>query len=117
MAVAASSVAAAQLIFADLTGAWTFTVSLPDRTSQSLVDWKQKGDSLSGTVDVQDIGSSTITGIVKGDSVSFGFSIVIEGQSLPISGVGVLRDKDTLEGQLELPNGMGSFPYSGKRKQ
>ena len=114
---AATSVATAQRILADLSGAWTLTVSLPDRSSSSLVDWKQKGDSLSGTIELENIGSRPITGVVKGDTVRFNFTIDMQGQAMAINGSCIVRDKDTLDGQLSLPNDMGSFPYAGKRKQ
>ena len=115
-AVAAFSVAAAQHVLADFTGKWTITVSLPDRTSQSAIDWTQKGDSLSGTIAVEGMGNRAISGVVKADTVDFDFSIDIEGQQLWISGYGVLRDKDTVEGQLSLANDMGSFPFTAKRQ-
>ncbi len=112
----ASATAAAQRIAADLTGKWAITVSLPDRSSQSTIDWKQTGDSLSGTVEVEGMGNRTIVGSTKGDTVRFAFSIDMQGQALAISGTGIVRDKDTMDGQLELGGGMGSFPFAGKRQ-
>ena len=117
VAAAVSSVATAQRVLADLSGAWTLTVSLADRSSQSVVDWKQKGDSLSGTVELENIGSRPIAGVVKGDTVRFNFTIDMQGQTMAINGSGIVRDKDTFDGELMLPEGMGSFPYAGKRKQ
>lgn len=116
MVAAASASAATHRILADLTGKWVVSVSTPDRSSQSVIDWKQTGDSLSGTVELEGMGNRAITGTVKGDSVRFAFSIDMQGQVLEIRGAGVVRDKDTMDGQLHLPNNMGSFPYAGKRQ-
>lgn len=112
----ASATAAAQRIVADLTGKWAITVTLPDRSSQSMVDWKQTGDSLAGTVVLDGMGTRDIAGSTKGDTVRFVFSIDLNGQAVQVRGTGMVRDKDTMDGQLELPNGMGSFPYAAKRQ-
>lgn len=112
----ASASATAQRVLADLTGKWAISVMLPDRTSESLIDWKQTGDSLSGTVEVESMGTRDIVGTVKGDTVRFEFSIDMQGQVIGIRGVGVVRDANTLEGRLDLPNDMGSLPYSAKRR-
>jgi hypothetical protein len=103
-------------VLADLSGKWQVTVSLNDRTSQSMIDWKQSGDSLSGTIELENIGSRPIAGKVKGDTARFEFTIDMQGQALAIRGQGLVRDKDTMDGSLSLPNDMGSIPFAAKKQ-
>lgn len=114
-AFATAAIAGAPRVLADLTGKWIISVSLPDRVSQSLIDWKQDADTVSGHVEIEGMGNSSIYGIVRGDTVDFEFSIEIQGQALDIGGSGILRGKDSLDGSLYLPNNMGSFPFVAKR--
>ena len=62
------------------------------------------------------MGTRPVTGSVKGDTVRFAFSLDMNGQALEIQSTGVLKDKDSMTGQMELA-GMGAFPWTAKRSQ
>ncbi len=111
-ATAASVAAAASL--ADLTGKWNVSIQAPDQARSAILMVTQKGDSLSGTIETE-VGTSQVAGIVKGDSVFFGFQLDMGGQKLDLSTAGVLKDKDNLAGMLELA-GMGAFPFTAVRQ-
>ncbi len=106
--------ATAQRMFADVSGKWTFTVDAPNGQTNSLATFKQEGEALTGTLEIEQFGTRQLTGSVKGDTVRFAFTIDMGGQIAEIQSTGVLKDKDSLAGQMELA-GMGAFPWSAKR--
>ncbi len=107
--------AAAQHAFADVTGKWAFSTETPNGTTNSLATLTQDGEALSGILEIDQMGTQKLAGSVKGDTVRFSFSIDMGGQALDIRGEGMLKDKDSMAGQMELA-GMGSFPFSAKRQ-
>jgi hypothetical protein len=111
-----AAAATAQRMFADVSGKWSFTAETPQGASTSLLTAKQTGDSLSGTLDIEQMGSRPVAGVVKGDTVRFWFSVDIGGQMLDIRGQGLLTDADNMAGQLELA-GMGTFPFTAKKQK
>lgn len=58
---------------ADMTGKWTFTVTLDAGSGTPAFDFVQKGDTLTGTYHGT-FGEAKLTGTVKGDQVDFSFS-------------------------------------------
>jgi hypothetical protein len=112
ISLAAGVATAASL--ADLTGKWNVSIGMPGQARQALLTVTQKGDSLSGTIETE-AGTSQIAGVMKGDSVFFGFQLDMGGQQLMISSAGALTDKDNLAGMLEL-GGMGGFPFTAVRQ-
>lgn len=115
LCAAASVAVAAPRLFADLTGKWNVSIATPDQARTSLITWTQKGDSLAGTIE-SELGSSQLRGATKGDSVFFGFQLDMGGQAIVINGAGTMKDKDTMNGMLEV-GGMGAFPFSAVRQQ
>jgi hypothetical protein len=111
-----AAAATAQRMFADVSGKWSFTAETPNGATTSLLTAKQTGDSLSGTLDIEQMGSRPVAGVVKGDTVRFWFSVDIGGQMLDIRGQGLLTDADNMAGQLELA-GMGTFPFTAKKQK
>lgn len=111
-----AAAATAQRMFADVSGKWSFTAETPNGATTSLLTAQQKGDSLSGTLDIEQMGVRPIAGVVKGDTVRFWFSIDMGGQMLDIRGQGLLTDPDNMAGQLELA-GMGTFPFTAKKQK
>lgn len=105
---------AANRFLADLSGTWNVSVQTPDQAVTSVLVVAQKGDSLSGTLE-SEIGRAPVTGRVKGDTVSFVFSLDMGGQALTVSAAGVMTDKNSFAGQMDV-SGMGSMPFSAKRQ-
>jgi hypothetical protein len=48
--------------------------------------------------------------------VFFGFQLDMGGQAIVINGAGAMKDKDNMNGMLEV-GGMGAFPFSAVRQQ
>ncbi|MEP6833490.1 MAG: hypothetical protein ABJB74_08855 [Gemmatimonas sp.] len=112
----AVSVAAAQHILADISGTWIVSAESPNGASESTAVFKQDGTALTGTLDVPELGSAKIAGTVKGDTVKFSFTLDVQGSQIPVQVSGMIKDKDNMAGTISLPQDMGSYPYTAKRK-
>lgn len=110
-----AATATAQRWFADVSGKWAMTVAGPDGANESAVVLKQEADVISGTIESQMLGLAKLAGSVKGDTVRFAFTVDIQGMQFELRAGGMVKDKDNITGQLEAPNGMGSFPFTMKR--
>lgn len=112
--VAVTASVATAAVLADLTGKWTFTAVTPQGAQASSLTLTQKADSISGTLE-SPLGSAPIAGVVKGDSVKFAFQLDMGGQALVINGAGVMKDKDNMEGMIDVA-GMGAMPFTAARQ-
>jgi hypothetical protein len=74
---AAAGVQAAQLH--DLTGRWVLAVVTENGTGTPTVDLKQEGEKLTGTYVSNAMGSRTLEGTVKGDTMRFVLSASMGG--------------------------------------
>jgi hypothetical protein len=115
VSAAASVAVAAPRLFADLSGKWTMNIATPDQARTSLLTIEQKGDSISGVTE-SELGAANIRGVVKGDSVFFGFALDMGGQQIVINGVAAMKDKDNMDGTLDV-GGMGAFPFTAVRQK
>jgi hypothetical protein len=114
--LATTTAAAAQRVLADVTGKWKVAVNMGGNTSESLITFKQSGDTLSGIIETEQTGTRSLTGTISGDTVRFRFDIDAQGTLLAIRAGGLLRDKDSIEGAFVLPNDMGSFTFLARRQ-
>lgn len=114
--LSAVSVAAAQRILADISGTWVVSAQSPNGASESTAVFKQEGTALTGTLEIPELGSAKLSGTVKGDTVKFAFSIDVQGNQIPVQVSGMIKDKDNMAGTISLPQDMGSYPYTAKRK-
>ena len=105
---------AAQRMFADFSGKWNVAIDAQGQSMQSLMTVTQKGDSVSGTTESQ-IGTANFDGVVKGDSIFFGFAYDMGGQQIRIRGTGVMSEKDKMMGTMEA-EGLGAFPFAAARQ-
>lgn len=110
---ALSAAAAAPRALADFSGKWNMNIASPDQARSALLNITQQGDSISGTTE-SELGTAPVKGVVKGDSIYFGFSVDMGGQLLDISGAAFLKNKDLIEGYLDVA-GMGAFPFNAAR--
>lgn len=110
-----STAAAAQRIFADFSGAWNVTIQGPQGAMNSLLNLKQKGDTVSGEIE-SELGKSAIQGLARGDTIRFVFSLDAGGQAIDIRATGVLKDKESMTGNFEAA-GMGAFPFEAAKKK
>ncbi|WP_337169975.1 hypothetical protein [Gemmatimonas aurantiaca] len=112
--IAVSAAVAAPRLFADLSGKWNVNIATPDQARTSLMTLTQKGDSISGTTE-SELGVAPVKGVVKGDSVLFGFALDMGGQQIVINGAAVMKGEHNMEGLLDV-SGMGAFPFSAARQ-
>lgn len=98
----------------DVTGKWAFAVVTENGTGYPTVVLKQDGEKVTGTYDSPRMGTRPLEGAVKGDTIRLEMKGGTEGMP-PFVFVGVLVDKDTMKGTLEM-GGMGSAAFTGKRE-
>lgn len=108
--------AVAQRVLADVAGKWTMSVNTPNGATESTATFKQAGDTLSGTLESEMMGSAKLTGTVKGDTVRFAFTLDMQGQQLPLTASALLKDKESMEGTVSAA-GMGDFPMTMKKQK
>lgn len=102
--------------WADVSGTWRVSGTSPTGTVESTVVLRQSGDSLAGTIEIARMGSSRVTGVVRGDTVQYLFMLSSQGAPLEVRVLGVLSDSVTMAGTITLANGMGSYPFTAQRQ-
>lgn len=106
---AASTPVAAQSV----AGTWNATMTTPGGSSDFKLLLKTAGDSVTGTV-FRSSGEVPLTGMVKGDSLHFSYTIVYGENPFPIS-VHVKVDGETMTGFVDF-DGRAQEPFSAKRQ-
>lgn len=109
-----AATAAAQHLLADFGGTWNVTVDGPQGPMNSQLTLKQLADSVSGEFE-SELGKAPVRGKTKGDTLWFGFAVDMGGQPLVIQGSGVLSNKTSINGSLDVA-GMGAFPFRATKK-
>ena len=93
----------------DVTGRWLFTVETSAGGGTPTITLKQDGDKLTGHYTGQ-LGESDLTGTVKGQEVTFTFSVEVQGTALVCMYAGSIESKDSLKGTVNIaPLGDGTF--------
>lgn len=100
---------------ADFGGVWDVTVEGPQGAVAIVMTLAQKSDSVSGTLE-SELGTAPLAGAVRGDSLEFAFGLSVDGQTLDITALGALTEKDKIAGRMVV-TGMGEFPFAGQRKK
>lgn len=99
---------------ADVSGAWAFQVDLGGNAVTPTVTFKQDGEKLTGTYASQVLGEQPLTGTIKGNAISFGFTASFDGNTLKISYEGTV-DKDTMKGTVSAGD-LGGGTFTAKKK-
>ncbi len=97
----------------DITGSWEMTVESPQGTMIITANFKQDGETLTGT-HVSEMGESPLKGTVKGVNVEYTLTIDMGGQQMSIVHKAKV-DGDTMTGSADI-EGMGSIAFMAKRK-
>jgi hypothetical protein len=111
---AAAGVQAAQLH--DLTGRWVLAVVTENGTGTPTVDLKQEGEKLTGTYVSNAMGSRTLEGSVKGDTMRFVLSASMGGEGVTLTYIARIVTADSLNGFVDF-GGMGSATLTGRRQK
>ncbi len=98
----------------DVTGAWELTVDSPQGTMTMTANYKQDGETLTGS-HVSEMGEMPLKGTVKGADMVYTITIDAGGQQFTITHKGKI-DGDTIKGTADLGE-MGSMTWTAKRKK
>jgi hypothetical protein len=98
----------------DITGSWELTVQSPQGAMVITANYKQDGETLTGT-HVSDMGESPLKGTVKGADVEYTLTIDMGGQQMAIVHKAKV-DGQTMTGSADI-EGMGTITFTAKKKQ
>jgi hypothetical protein len=99
----------------DVTGVWGLQIEIGGGTTGTpTVTFKQDGDKLSGTYSSQVVGEQQLTGTVKGNAITFGFTASFDGNAVKVTYTGTI-EKDTMKGTVTFGD-LGEGTWSGKKK-
>ena len=98
----------------DVTGTWELTVESPQGTLTMTANYKQDGETLTGS-HVSEMGEVPLKGTVRGVDIVYTLTIDAGGQQFTITHTGKVNG-DTMTGTADL-GGMGSMNWTAKRKK
>lgn len=111
LAIVTSAQLAAQGI--NVTGDWAFTVTTDQGSGEPTITFKQDGEKLTGKYTGQ-LGTADLTGSVKGNAITFTFTVDVQGQQAPVTYKGTV-DKNTMKGSLDIA-GMVNGTFTATKK-
>ncbi len=97
----------------DVTGVWAFTVATDQGSGTPTLTFKQDGEKLTGKYEGQ-LGNADLTGTVKGNAITFRFTVDVQGQQAPVTYKGTV-EKNTMKGSLDIA-GMVNGTFTAVRK-
>lgn len=116
LVVAAVSTAAAARYAHDLNGKWMLAVVTENGTGYPILEIKHEGDRISGSYTSNAMGSRTISGNVRGDSVIFALSASGAGEGVVLTYAAHIVTADSLNGTVDFA-GMGGATFTGTRQK
>jgi hypothetical protein len=112
VAVTLVPVAAQNATKIDITGQWEMTIESPQGQMVVTSNYKQEGETLTGT-QVSEMGESPIKGTVKGADIEYTITIDMGGQQMSIVHKAKV-DGDTIKGTATLGD-MGTMTFTAKK--
>jgi hypothetical protein len=109
-----AAVFAAQAAKVDVTGKWAFAVETAAGSGTPTMTFTQDGEKLTGHYSGQ-LGEADLTGTVKGQDISFKFSVDAQGTMLDFVYTGTIESKDALKGKVSIV-GLGDGTFTAKRQ-
>lgn len=110
---ALSPVAASAQTRADLTGAWTFSVTTENGTGTPAVTLEQDGEEITGIYSSPRLGARRLVGTFDGDTLVFRIAPG-EGSDIIMTFTGTLQEDGTLAGTADF-GGMGGATFTAVR--
>jgi D-glucosaminate-6-phosphate ammonia-lyase len=98
----------------DVTGTWELNVESPMGSRASDAIFTQTGETLGGKM-VSPRGEVPLSGAIKGEAITFGLTVNVQGQNLQIDYTGTVTG-DTMSGTVVFGS-FGDGKWTGKRKQ
>ena len=114
LAVALIATPFAQEKPADVAGKWAITVETPGGSGSPSVTFTQSGETLSGTYMSELFGEQKVTGTVKGNAITFGFTATIEGTAVKVTYTGTV-ESTTMKGKVTLGE-LGEGTFTAKKQ-
>jgi dipeptidyl aminopeptidase/acylaminoacyl peptidase len=100
---------------ANVTGKWTLSVDAGGQVVDVMLDLKQNGDALTGSM-VSSVGGGTVNkGSVSGKTIKATINADVQGQPTELQLDGTI-DGDKISGTILAP-GLGSFPFTGSKNK
>jgi hypothetical protein len=97
----------------NVTGEWAFAVTTDQGGGNPTITFKQDGEKLTGKYNGQ-LGAADLTGSVKGDAITFTFTVDVQGQQAPVTYKGTV-EKNTMKGSLDIA-GMVNGTFTATKK-
>jgi hypothetical protein len=97
----------------NVTGEWAFTVTTDQGGGNPTITFKQDGEKLTGQYNGQ-LGTADLTGTVKGNVITFSFTVDVQGQQAPVNYKGTV-EKNTMKGTLDI-GGMVNGTFTATKK-
>ena len=98
----------------NLTGAWTFTVDTSAGSGTPTITLKQDSETLTGHYSGQ-LGEADLTGSVKGQDITFTFTVDLQGMKLKNTYTGSIEGNDALKGTVDIA-GLAGGTFTAKRQ-
>ncbi len=107
---------AAAAVLHDLTGKWNLAVVTDNGTGYPVLELKQEGERVTGTYTSNAMGNRSISGTVRGDTLSFTLSASGAGEGVVLTYTARIIGTDSLNGSVDFA-GMGGANFTGKRQR
>ena len=99
----------------EVTGKWSLALQVPGETVDVVLDLKQDGESVTGTLTSSHASGKIGKGTYKEKKLSAVASVDLQGSPADVQIDGTV-DGDKISGSLTV-QGMGSFPYTGSKSK
>jgi hypothetical protein len=114
LALPARPVAGRQDKPADVAGTWNIMLDIGGNTATPSVTLKQDGETLTGTYSSQVVGEQKVTGTIKGNAITFGFTASFDGNAVKVTYSGTV-EKATMKGKVTFGD-LGEGAFSAKKQ-
>ena len=114
LAIPARPIARGQDKPADVAGTWNIMVDIGGNTATPSVTFKQDGETLTGTYASQMLGEQKVTGTIKGNEITFGFTASFDGNAVKVTYSGTV-EKTTMKGKVTFGD-LGEGAFSAKKQ-
>ena len=109
-----SMIAFAQTGTVNVTGTWIFTVDTSAGAGVPTITLRQDGEKLAGHYSGQ-LGEADLTGSVKGQDITFTFTVDLQGMKLKNTYTGSIEGNDALKGTVDIA-GLAGGTFTAKRQ-
>ena len=97
-----------------MSGSWALTVETAGGTGSPSVELEQDGETLTGNYSSQVFGEQKVTGTIKGNAITFGFTTSFEGSTVAVTYTGT-ADASTMKGKVTIGD-LGEGTFTGKKR-